>query len=101
MAGHGPSDPTVRYNLDDTTAMMRENINRISQRGERLDSLQIKSDNLAVSANGYRRGANELRKKMWRKRMKMWSCLAGGIVVLILVIVLSIFGAKRVKALQS
>jgi len=43
---------------------MRENINKVSQRGERLDSLQDKTDNLAVSAQGFRRGANRVRKQM-------------------------------------
>lgn len=46
---------------------MRENINKVSQRGERLDSLQDKTDNLAVSAQGFRRGANRVRKQMWLK----------------------------------
>jgi len=46
---------------------MRDNINKVSQRGERLDSLQDKTDNLAVSAQGFRRGANRVRKQMWWK----------------------------------
>ncbi len=44
---------------------MRENINKVSQRGERLDALQDKTDNLATSAQGFRRGANRVRKQMW------------------------------------
>jgi vesicle-associated membrane protein 4 len=50
---------------------MRENINKVSQRGERLDSLQDKTDNLAVSAQGFRRGANRVRKQMWWKGLCM------------------------------
>lgn len=46
---------------------MRDNINKVSQRGERLDSLQDKTDNLATSAQGFRRGANRVRKQMWWK----------------------------------
>lgn len=46
---------------------MRDNINKVSQRGENLDSLQDKTDNLAVSAQGFRRGANRVRKQMWWK----------------------------------
>ncbi|KAG6329170.1 hypothetical protein ID866_9920 [Astraeus odoratus] len=41
---------------------MRENITKVAERGERLDSLQDKTDNLAVSAQGFRRGANRVRK---------------------------------------
>lgn len=88
---------------------MRENINKVSQRGERLDALQDKTDNLAVSAQGFRRGANRVRKQMWWKvwrspsptfgihceleltilqDMKMRMCLIAGIIILILVIVI-------------
>lgn len=66
---------------------MRENINKVSQRGERLDSLQDKTDNLAVSAQGFRRGANRVRKQMWWKDMKMRVCLAICVIVLLVVII--------------
>lgn len=73
--------------IDDTVGVMRENINKVSQRGERLDSLQDKTDNLAVSAQGFRRGANRVRKQMWWKDMKMRMCLIVGIIILLIVII--------------
>jgi hypothetical protein len=66
---------------------MRDNINKVSQRGERLDALQDKTDNLAVSAQGFRRGANRVRKQMWWKDMKMRIWIIVGIVVLLVVII--------------
>jgi vesicle-associated membrane protein 4 len=51
--------------IDSTVGIMRDNINKVSERGERLDSLQDKTDNLATSAQGFRRGANRVRKAMW------------------------------------
>lgn len=77
----------VSKQIDDTVGVMRENINKVSQRGERLDSLQDKTDNLAVSAQGFRRGANRVRKQMWWKDMKMRVCLVVVIIILIIVIV--------------
>lgn len=53
--------------IDDTVGVMRDNINKVSQRGERLDHLQNKTDDLAASAQGFRRGANRVRKQMWWK----------------------------------
>jgi vesicle-associated membrane protein 4 len=73
--------------IDDTVGVMRENINKVSQRGERLDSLQDKTDNLAVSAQGFRRGANRVRKQMWWKDMKMRMCIIVGLIILIVIIV--------------
>ena len=46
---------------------MQNNIQKVSERGENLDNLQHKTDNLAVSAQGFRRGANRVRKQMWWK----------------------------------
>lgn len=66
---------------------MRDNINKVSERGARLDSLQDKTDNLAVSAQGFRRGANRVRKQMWWKDMKMRMCLIIGIIILLIVII--------------
>jgi vesicle-associated membrane protein 4 len=66
---------------------MRENINKVSQRGENLNSLQDKTDNLAESAQGFRRGANKVRKAFWWKDMKMRMCLFAAVIILIIVIV--------------
>lgn len=66
---------------------MRSNIFKVSERGEHLDSLQDKTDNLAVSAQGFRRGANRVRKQMWWKDMKMRVCLVICIIVLLVVII--------------
>lgn len=65
---------------------MRDNIQKVNERGENLNDLQGKTgtwlvrgwvdesltdlfstDNLAVSAQGFRRGANRVRKQMWWK----------------------------------
>jgi vesicle-associated membrane protein 4 len=67
---------------------MRDNINKVSERGERLDSLQDKTDNLQRSAQGFRRGANRVRKAMWWKDMKMRMCIIGVIVAIILIAII-------------
>jgi len=77
----------LQAEIDSTVGIMRDNINKVSERGARLDSLQDKTDNLAVSAQGFRRGANRVRKQMWWKDMKMRMCLIVGIIILLLVII--------------
>jgi len=88
-AGNGGNQRTaaLQAQIDDTVGVMRENINKVSQRGERLDSLQDKTDNLAVSAQGFRRGANRVRTQMWWKDFKMRIWLIVGVVVVIGLIV--------------
>ncbi|KAI1744658.1 synaptobrevin-domain-containing protein [Xylaria scruposa] len=87
----------LQAQIDDTVGVMRENINKVSQRGERLDALQDKTDNLAVSAQGFRRGANRVRKQMWWKDMKMRMCIIAGIIILLVIIIVPsvIFGGKH------
>jgi vesicle-associated membrane protein 4 len=86
-AGGNARTQALQAQIDDTVGVMRDNINKVSQRGERLDALQDKTDNLAVSAQGFRRGANRVRKQMWWKDMKMRVCIIVGIIILLLVII--------------
>lgn len=72
---------------------MRDNVANVAKRGDRLDTLQDKTDNLAESAQGFRRGANRVRKQMWWKDMKMRVIIGIGIVVLIIIIVVPIVKA--------
>ncbi|WPK27266.1 hypothetical protein PUMCH_004645 [Australozyma saopauloensis] len=69
---------------------MRDNINKVAERGERLDSIENKTDNLAISAQGFRRGANRVRKDMWWKDMKMRMCIILGVIILLVVIIVPI-----------
>ncbi|KAG8671403.1 SNAP receptor, synaptobrevin [Fusarium poae] len=90
-----PNDLIDALQIDDTVGVMRDNINKVSQRGERLDALQDKTDNLAVSAQGFRRGANRVRKQMWWKDMKMRMCLIIGIIILLVIIIVPSVVATR------
>ena len=69
---------------------MRDNINKVAERGERLDSIENNTDNLAISAQGFRRGANRVRKDMWWKDMKMRMCLILGVIIVLIVIIVPI-----------
>jgi len=85
----------IQAQIDDTVGIMRENITKVAERGERLDSLQDKTDNLAVSAQGFRRGANRVRKNMWWKDMKMRLIIGAAIAVIVIIIVVSVVKATK------
>ncbi|KAL6710844.1 Vesicle membrane receptor protein (v-SNARE) [Coniothyrium glycines] len=87
----------LQAEIDSTVGIMRDNINKVSERGARLDSLQDKTDNLAVSAQGFRRGANRVRKQMWWKDMKMRMCLIAGIIILLVIIIVPSVVATQKK----
>ncbi|KZF20772.1 synaptobrevin [Xylona heveae TC161] len=73
--------------VKDVLGVMRENINKTTQRGEHLDSLATKTDDLHTSSQGFRRGANRVRKRMWLKDMRMRVCLIVAIILLLVVII--------------
>lgn len=81
---------TNTQQIDDTVGIMRDNINKVAERGERLDLIENKTDNLAISAQGFRRGANRVRKDMWWKDMKMRMCIILGVIILLVVIIVPI-----------
>jgi len=78
----------LQSQIDDTVGVMKDNLNRVAQRGENLEVLQDKTDRLHDSALNFRRGANQVRKQMWWKDMKMRMWIIIGIIVLLLVIIL-------------
>ncbi|KAL7948402.1 acetylglutamate kinase [Trichoderma barbatum] len=77
----------LQRQIDETVKVMHDNMNKVAQRGQNLDALQDKTNNLAESAQDFRRGANRVRKAMWWKDMKMRVCIVVGIILLLVVII--------------
>jgi len=91
----GPSD-RIQDEIQGAMDTMRNNINKISERGERLDHLQDKTEDLSTHAHDFRRGANRVRKQMWWKDMKMRICIVVGIIILLVVIIVpSVVASKH------
>lgn len=63
--------------------IMTENIERVLERGERIDLLVDKTDKLGSNARNFRLRSRGLKRHMWWKNVKM-TALLGGIVVLVL-----------------
>jgi len=95
--GAGPPSKTqaIQQQIDETVGIMRDNINRVAERGERLDALQDKTENLSVSAQGFRRGANKVRKQMWWKDMKMRIIIGVAIAVILILIIVPVVVTKK------
>jgi len=94
-AGNNNRTAALQAEIDSTVGIMRDNINKVSDRGERLDALQDKTDNLQRSAQGFRRGANRVRKAMWWKDMKMRMIIIAVIVVIILIAIIVPLASKH------
>lgn len=77
----------LQQTINDTTSMTKENMVKLSDRGEDLEELIDKSDKLTGQASQFRRGSNRVRKRMWLKDMRLRLCLAGGVVLLLVSII--------------
>jgi len=95
-AGAGNSrTAALQAEIDSTVGIMRDNINKVSERGEHLDSLQDKTDNLQRSAQGFRRGANRVRKAMWWKDMKMRMIIIAVVVIIVVIAIVVPIASKK------
>ncbi|BCR90219.1 uncharacterized protein ACHE_60105S [Aspergillus chevalieri] len=68
-----PSDSLAlaKRDIDDVRGIMTENIERVLERGERIDLLVDKTDRLGGSAHDFRIRSRGLRRKMWWKNTKL------------------------------
>ncbi|OJJ45010.1 hypothetical protein ASPZODRAFT_17921 [Penicilliopsis zonata CBS 506.65] len=71
---------SARREIDSVRDIMTENIERVLERGERIDLLVDKTDRLGGSAHDFRMRSRGLRRRMWWKNVKL--------VVLLVVVVI-------------
>jgi vesicle-associated membrane protein 7 len=81
LAHHGSAEgqkdalSTVRSELSDVNSIMQENIERVLERGERIDLLVDKTDRLGGSARDFRVRSTGLSRRMWWKNVKLMALL--------------------------
>jgi len=74
---------SVQGEIADVREIMTENIERVLERGERIDLLVDKTDRLGVGAHDFRVRSRGLRRRMWWKNVKLM-VLLGFVVVFLL-----------------
>ncbi|PWY89806.1 synaptobrevin-domain-containing protein [Aspergillus heteromorphus CBS 117.55] len=62
---------SARREIDSVRDIMTENIERVLERGERIDLLVDKTDRLGGSAHDFRVRSRGLRRRMWWKNVKL------------------------------
>lgn len=78
MVSHGTTEEgqndairNVQREMDGVREIMTENIERVLERGERIDLLVDKTDRLGGSARDFRVRSRGLRRRMWWKNVKL------------------------------
>ncbi|KAI7621790.1 synaptobrevin-domain-containing protein [Hortaea werneckii] len=85
-AGQNDAFANVQSEIDNVRGIMTENIERVLERGERIDLLVDKTDRLGGSARDFRVRSTGLRRRMWWKNVKLMVLL--GVVIAFLLYLL-------------
>ena len=56
---------SVQLQVEEVTSAMKENINKLFDRGNNLDSLNIRSESLRSASDSFASSAGRLRKTLW------------------------------------
>ena len=86
QAGKEDAITNTQQEIDNVKGIMTENIERVLERGERIDLLVDKTDRLGVGAHDFRMRSRSLKRQMWWKNMKLMVML--GVVVVFLLYLL-------------
>ncbi|GMM31253.1 SNAP receptor [Martiniozyma asiatica (nom. inval.)] len=78
----------LQQTLDETTGVMRDNIRQMNERGEMLQDIDSRADELQNNATLFNKTANQVRKDMWKKNLKLKLCVA--IIILVIIIVVAV-----------
>uniref|UniRef100_UPI00398F2540 vesicle-associated membrane protein 8 n=1 Tax=Pristiophorus japonicus TaxID=55135 RepID=UPI00398F2540 len=74
--------------VNEVKGIMTHNIEKVLDRGERLDDLIIKTDDLQASADSFQKTSTKIARKMWWKNIKMIVIIVVIVIVIIIFIIL-------------
>ncbi|GMI66390.1 vesicle-associated membrane protein 726 [Hibiscus trionum] len=80
----------VKAQVSEVKGVMMENIEKVLDRGEKIELLVDKTENLRSQAQDFRQQGTQMRRKMWLQNMKIKLIVLGILIALILIIVLSV-----------
>ncbi|XP_051269291.1 vesicle-associated membrane protein 8 isoform X2 [Dicentrarchus labrax] len=82
----------VQGQVNEVKVILKDNISKVLERGDRLDDLIGKTDDLQASADSFQRTSTRVARKYWWKNIKMMIII--GVIVLIIVILIILFATN-------
>ncbi|PNF17917.1 hypothetical protein B7P43_G02196 [Cryptotermes secundus] len=90
--GRGDKVSKLRAQVEDVKQIMLDNVDKVIGRGERLDDLLSKTEDLESHGTVFRQGARDIRVKMRCKNLRMWLVIGGLLTLVLTVTILSACG---------
>lgn len=76
--------------VDEVVDIMRDNIESVMNRDEKLSELDDRADALQNGAAQFQQQAGKLKKKYWWKNMKMMMIIGGIAAIILIIIIISL-----------
>ena len=76
----------VKQHVSDVKLIMQDNIEKVLARGEQLETVAAKADNLQAHARDFHTRGRALRRRMWWKDMRLKLLIGAAVVVLVLIV---------------
>ncbi|EFJ08162.1 hypothetical protein SELMODRAFT_235084 [Selaginella moellendorffii] len=80
----------IKQQVSEVKGIMMDNIEKVLERGEKIELLVDKTENLRFQADNFQRQGRQLRRKMWLQNMKMKLIVLAIVLFVIVVIWLAI-----------
>ena len=80
----------LREDVEEVKGVMVQNIDKVIDRGERLDDLNERTEQLNSRAGEFQTVGTRLRRKLWWQNVKLWIILIIIIVIILAVIIVAI-----------
>lgn len=91
----------LQTQIDEVKGVMTQNIEKVIERGERLDDLMDKTEELEATSANFQRTSRKIAKRYWWRNKKMTIILVSVCIVVVLVIVLIILFSTGVLPPKS
>lgn len=82
----------VKGDLDEVKSVMVQNIEKVLERGEKIDRLVVKTEDLDNQAVRFKKSSTVLKRAMWWRNAKLMAILGTVFVLLLFIIVASSCG---------
>ncbi|KAH6786799.1 vesicle-associated membrane protein 726 [Perilla frutescens var. hirtella] len=80
----------VKAQVSEVKGVMMQNIEKVLDRGEKIELLVDKTDNLKSQAQDFKKQGTKIKRKMWVENMKIKLVVFGIVVLLALLVALSV-----------
>lgn len=77
----------LQNDVDELTTVMQSNINKVLERGDRMDTLNERSELLTSRANEFRINSRNIKRKFWWQNFRFQLTIGLVIVAIIIIII--------------